>query len=63
MGKARLLGMQRKYIPNNRADILAQKKGYKRQQKWTDGQDDRILRREAKAAEAAEVEKRETRYG
>ena len=60
MGKAKLLGMQRKYIPNNRADILARKKGYKRQQKWTDGQDDRILRREAKAAE---VEKRETRYG
>ena len=35
MGKAKLLGMQRKYIPNNRADILARKKGYKRQQKWT----------------------------
>ena len=48
MGKAKLLGMQRKYIPNNRADILARKKGYKRQQKWTDG---RLARQQEKEAE------------
>ena len=30
MGKAKLLGMQRKYIPNNRADMHYRRKAFER---------------------------------